>query len=112
MNCMKCGNIIAADQVFCEDCLTEMASYPVDPETPVILPPRSNSSKQKRVSTRRVRKPEEVIVIQRNLILTLLVLLLAVSVALCMVISTLTQILQVPDGLPDRSQPSTSQAAD
>ncbi len=111
MNCMKCGNIIAADQVFCESCLAEMEKYPVDPDTPVMLPPRSGSTTQKRSPVRRSRKPEEQIRTLRGLIAILSVLLIAALIAFFMMASTLIQILNVPEGLPSNSQPSTSQSA-
>ena len=38
MNCMKCGREIALGQVFCKDCLADMAQYPIKPGTPVQLP--------------------------------------------------------------------------
>ena len=40
MQCMKCGREIPAGQVFCEECLAEMAQYPVKPGTVVTLPTR------------------------------------------------------------------------
>ena len=32
MNCLKCGREIEEGQVFCNDCLVQMAKYPVKPE--------------------------------------------------------------------------------
>lgn len=40
MNCVKCGREIPEDQVFCENCLTEMENYPVKPGTAVHIPTR------------------------------------------------------------------------
>lgn len=33
MNCLKCGREIEEGQVFCNDCLVQMAKYPVKPGT-------------------------------------------------------------------------------
>lgn len=38
MNCLKCGREIEEGQVFCNDCLVQMAKYPVKPGTAVQLP--------------------------------------------------------------------------
>lgn len=43
MNCMKCGREVPAGQVFCDDCLADMAKHPVDPGTPVQVPRRQNT---------------------------------------------------------------------
>lgn len=38
LNCLKCGREIEEGQVFCNDCLVQMAKYPVKPGTAVQLP--------------------------------------------------------------------------
>lgn len=40
MGCMKCGQEIGQDQIFCDDCLAEMEKYPVKPGTVVQIPNR------------------------------------------------------------------------
>ena len=40
MNCLKCGKEVGSAQVFCDDCLQVMDNYPVEPGTPVHIPPR------------------------------------------------------------------------
>ena len=40
MHCMKCGQKIEDTKVFCEDCLADMAKYPVKPGTVINLPQR------------------------------------------------------------------------
>ena len=35
MNCLKCGKEVDRSQVFCDDCLQVMDSYPVAPGTPI-----------------------------------------------------------------------------
>ena len=60
MNCMKCGREIALGQVFCKDCLADMAEYPIKPGTPVPLFVQPASVQPKRVANvRKPKKPEE-----------------------------------------------------
>ena len=55
MNCMKCGAEIKGEQVFCDECLTQMARYPVRPNVVVQLPPQQDSLPSRK---RRVQKKE------------------------------------------------------
>lgn len=57
--CMRCGREIPDDQVFCQDCLKDMARYPVDPNIVVQLPIRKNPSIGKKTPRRRSPSPEE-----------------------------------------------------
>lgn len=57
MNCMKCGREVAAGQVFCEACLTEMEKYPVRPGTVIQLPRRREESAVKKPYARRKTPP-------------------------------------------------------
>ena len=50
---MKCGAEIKGEQVFCDDCLTQMARYPVRPNVVVQLPPRQDTP------SARKRKPQK-----------------------------------------------------
>ncbi len=61
MNCIKCGREIPADQVFCPECLEDMAKHPVKPGTAVRIPPPPETLPQPRRSAapRKIRKPEE-----------------------------------------------------
>ena len=79
MNCMKCGREIALGQVFCKECLADMAEYPIKPGTPVLLPaqPSTNSPRRER-SPRKPRKPEEQINTLKKWLIGLTVSLLAV----------------------------------
>ena len=38
MQCMKCGREIPVGDVFCQECLADMAKYPVKPGTVVRIP--------------------------------------------------------------------------
>ena len=58
MNCMKCGRETRGEDVFCQDCLTEMKKYPVDPGTVVLLPRRKDPS-AKKADKRHPPTPEE-----------------------------------------------------
>ncbi len=100
MNCMKCGCIIAADQVFCEDCLAEMEKYPVPQDTPIMLPPRDDTASQKRSASKRIRKPEDQVARLKATVWVLLILFTALLIAFFMVTSTLIQVLNSVKNLP------------
>lgn len=92
MNCMKCGREVALGQVFCKDCLADMATYPIKPDTPVNLPPQTSTNAPRRSKPlRRARKPEEQIMILRRISLVLFLALLLVSLAFAITTYTLTQ---------------------
>ena len=82
MNCIKCGKEVNEDGVFCVDCLLEMAKYPVDPGTVVLLPRRWESSVQKKQVKRHIPPPEELIATLRKKVLILTLLLLACITAI------------------------------
>ena len=82
MNCMKCGREVTEDVVFCQDCLDEMAKYPVEPGTVVLLPRRKENSSLKRAAKRHTPSPEEQIATLRRRNKTLFLILLACIVAI------------------------------
>lgn len=49
MYCMKCGREIPDGQVFCQDCLAMMATYPIAPGTHVQIPKRPAKAPEKKV---------------------------------------------------------------
>ena len=56
---MKCGREISLGQVFCKDCLADMANHPVAPDTPVpVFDPNATAVLNLTTATRKV-KPEE-----------------------------------------------------
>ena len=57
VNCLKCGREIEEGQVFCNDCLVQMAKYPVKPGPAVLLPSRGSAAVSKKVHPRRRGKP-------------------------------------------------------
>ena len=79
MNCMKCGTEILTEQVFCEECLADMARHPVNPNTPVVLPRRSAAPVSKKVVRKKTLSPEQQIHLLKHRIRLLAVLLCAVT---------------------------------
>ena len=77
MNCLKCGREIEDGQVFCEDCLIEMAKYPVKPGTAVLLSSRNASSVPKKNHNHRRSKvpPEDQLRVLRVRVRVLTILL-------------------------------------
>ncbi len=87
MNCMKCGQSISEDQVFCQDCLDAMRQHPVNPATVVLLP-KSAPPARKTAPRRRPSAEEQVLNLKKKLrhcritaAVLLLLLLLAAAVA-------------------------------
>ena len=92
MNCMKCGREIALGQVFCKDCLADMATYPIKPDTPVNLPPQTVSNPPRRSKpARKPRKPEEQVAVLRRIVLGLTLALLLVCLAFAVTTYSLSQ---------------------
>lgn len=91
MNCLKCGREIEEGQVFCNDCLVQMAKYPVKPGTAVQLPSRGSAAVSKKVHSRRRAKaaPEEQLKALKKRI-RILSALLSVCVVLLIVLSVVT----------------------
>ena len=81
MKCMKCGCVIPAGQVFCDECLEDMEKHPVKPGIPVTLPRREKQVAPKR-SRKRVHKPEEIITRLRRTVVCLMALVAAMAIAL------------------------------
>lgn len=90
MKCMKCGVSIPSGQVFCEDCLADMAAHPVRPDAPLLLPRREKQTAAKR-SKKRVRKPEEQVTVLRRTVAFLLMMVLVLCIALTMTVYVLFQ---------------------
>ena len=84
MNCMKCGRETRGEDVFCQDCLTEMKKYPVDPGTVVLLPRRKDPSAKKALK-RHTPPPEELIdILRRQRAILLFLLLVSLAAILTM----------------------------
>ena len=91
VNCLKCGREIEEGQVFCNDCLVQMAKYPVKPGTAVQLPSRGSAAVSKKVHPRRRSKtvPEEQLKALKIRV-RILSALLALCVVLLIVLSVVT----------------------
>lgn len=80
MSCMKCGRDVYSDQVFCESCLEDMARYPVNPDTPVVLPKRTAfSAAPKKVTWKRTMSMDSQIQLLKHRIRLLTIFLVAMT---------------------------------
>ena len=96
MNCMKCGRKSKDRQVFCEECLAIMDTYPVKPGTPMQLPPPpSKNSTPAKANKRRQRNSEQQIAYQR---ITIRWLSLALTVSILSFIVVAAMLLWVLEG--------------
>ena len=90
MNCVKCGREIPEDQVFCENCLTEMENYPVKPGTAVHIPTRpAEELPKKPVKKKRILTAEELLLrtrkkLRRTRIFAVLLLLICGTLSFLM----------------------------
>ena len=89
MQCMKCGREIPAGQVFCEECLAEMAEYPVKPGTVVTLPSRPKQTAPRKTANHRPAVSLEEQVKKQGKIIRGLSWCLTLSVALLIAVSAL-----------------------
>ena len=90
MNCLKCGREIEEGQVFCNDCLVQMAKYPVKPGTAVQLPSRGSAVSKKVHSRRRSKTVPEEQLKALKVRVRILSALLALCVVLLIVLSVVT----------------------
>ena len=96
MYCMKCGRELKDKQVFCPECLTIMADYPIKPDTPILLPTRHSALPNPAKSPKKkARKPEEQVLRLRS---TVRWLTLALLVTLLAFIATAFMMLWLLDG--------------
>ena len=99
MHCIKCGQEIEPNQVFCPSCLADMEQYPVNPGTPVYIPTVSWSvRKQQRFPT--TPAPEEQIRQLQKKLNLVTGCLIAALIALAVSCGVLLYIFQQPDRLP------------
>lgn len=94
MYCLKCGKKIAEKEVFCEDCLSVMAKFPVKPETKVLLPLNTAPAVVKKSTPRRrMPSPEEQVFRLKKVILWLSVSLLICVLSLVLSVALLAESL-------------------
>lgn len=86
MNCLKCGRETSADDVFCQDCLSEMAKHPVNPGTVVLLPRRKETPAPKKAPKRHVFSLEEQVASLRKWVISLLLMLMLCLIAIVLMI--------------------------
>jgi hypothetical protein len=92
MKCMKCGVTIPSGQVFCNDCLADMAAHPVPQDAPLLLPRREKQQPIKR-SKKKIRKPEEQIARLRRSVRGLIIALISVTLIGAIAISILVNVV-------------------
>ena len=106
MACIKCGKKLKNHNVFCEECLAEAAYYPVEPNTPITLPRRTDVAQAKKRNGRKrpALSPEEQVPrlrkSLRRLTFFLVVLFLLLSACLCIIWDLLREESHVRRALP------------
>ena len=110
MQCMKCGREIPAGQVFCEECLAEMAEYPVKPGTVVTLPKRPSQTVTKKIVNHRPAVTLEQQVKNQGKTIRALSWLLTLSTALLIGVSALTVSLLTEE--TDQTMPGQNYSAE
>ena len=103
MGCMKCGRDTGPEQVFCQDCLSEMEKYPVNPNIPVILPRRSEQVSVKKPVKKKVPSPEEQIFLLKRRVRQLSVLLTAMTILAMLLIYPAVKYLMEDHFLPGQN---------
>ena len=90
MFCMKCGAKIDDEQVFCPDCLSVMACYPVKPGTVVKIPARPAKAESRKATPRKREVPlDKKLRRYRRAIAILSFLLAAVTLTLGLLVGSL-----------------------
>ena len=110
MQCMKCGREIPAGQVFCEECLAEMADYPVKPGTVVTLPNRPKQAAPKKAANHRPAVTPEEQVKKQGKIIRGVSWCLTLSTTLLIAVSALTVSLLTEE--PEQALPGQNYSAE
>ena len=108
MACIKCGRKTKEQQVFCDDCLAQAESYPVDPATAIQLPAREATllPKKKNGKKRADLPPEEQLPRLRSSFRWLLLALIVMLISFCLTAAMLLYLLDQRDNTPaDRQSP-------
>ncbi len=82
MECIKCGKETSGTQMFCSECLEDMANYPVKAGTAIHLPSRPTANERPAPRSRE-RSMSETISSLRRLIRWLTVTIAILSILLC-----------------------------
>lgn len=109
MNCMKCGRELKDQKVFCSRCLSEMARYPVKPNTVVQLPSRHTEPVVKKQPRKQEDKPEEQVKKLRSTVRWLGILLIVCLLAFAFTANVLLYFLNQTDDGPEIGKNYTTQ---
>ena len=101
MECLKCGKATEDNQVFCSECLEDMANYPVNTSTAIHIPIRPTSPEKAAPRTRDCT-PSETIASQQALIRWLAVTIAVLSLLLCATAGFLIHTLEKKDDTPNK----------
>lgn len=117
MNCMKCGKKTEGTDVFCGECLADMARYPVKPGTTVQLPVRREVAERKTPRVKKERPLEEQIASLHKLVQMLVILSACLATTLAVTVGVLVYTLvesvePEPQQMPTGRNYSTSAPAD
>ena len=110
MNCMKCGREISLGQVFCKDCLTDMARHPVAPDTPVpVFDPHANASLNLTTAPRKVKPDEQIAKLRKRIKILTIALTATVLVFSILTALLINQLNQKMDAAAPGQNYSTSE---
>ena len=110
MNCMKCGREIFLGQVFCKDCLTDMARHPVAPDTPVpVFDPHANASLNLTTAPRKVKPEEQIAKLRKRIKILTIALTATVLVFSILTALLINQLNQKMDAAAPGQNYSTSE---
>ena len=110
MQCMKCGREISLGQVFCKDCLTDMARHPVAPDTPVpVFDPHANASLNLTTAPRKVKPEEQIAKLRKRIKILTIALTATVLVFSILTALLINQLNQKMDAAAPGQNYSTSE---
>ena len=110
MNCMKCGREISLGQVFCKDCLADMARHPVAPDTPVpVFDPHANASLNLTTAPRKVKPEEQIAKLRKRIKILTIALTATVLVFSILTALLINQLNQKMDAAAPGQNYSTSE---
>ena len=106
MSCMRCGRDVISNQVFCDDCLSSMEKYPVNPNTPVILPKHPQKTVHKKTVRKKTVPLEDQIFVLKHRVRLLTILLIAFSLLSALLVYPAVQYLKEDHFLPGQNYTS------
>jgi hypothetical protein len=107
---MKCGREISLGQVFCKDCLTDMARHPVAPDTPVpVFDPHATASLNLTTAPRKVKPEEQIAKLRKRIKILTIALTATVLVFSILTALLINQLNQKMDAAAPGQNYSTSE---